>query len=127
VSKDLLSELAPLGVIEAAVKAQDPPAALQAIASHLELVHGMNVLNMELDRRAVWSFSSPHVEIFVPPGFEIDGVVTIVQVGELWQEVQVGFRVQFGICNRLSSLRTLTALRLTYLSLRGVTTPPGRS
>ena len=80
VCEDLLREPAPLALVERLVEAQEPPAAFEAVAGHLELVHRVHVLHVKLDAGAVWSLGSPHVEILVPPRFEVERVVAVVEV-----------------------------------------------
>lgn len=97
--EDLLGQPPPLRLIEALVKAHDPPAALQAVPRHLELVHRVDVLDVQLDARPVRRLRCPHIQILMPAGFEIQRVVAVVQVGKLGEEVQLGFGVQFRVLN----------------------------
>ena len=90
----LLRQPAPLSLLERLVKAQEPPAALQAVPGHLELVHRVHILDKHLDAWAVWCFCGPEVQIFVPPRFEVKRVVAVVQISELGEEVEVVFRVE---------------------------------
>ena len=53
VREQLLCELTPLGIVEGLVKAQNTPTTLQAVARHFEFVHGMNILDVQLDARSV--------------------------------------------------------------------------
>ena len=69
--EDLLREPAPLCLVECLVKAQQPAAALQTVAGHLELVHGMDILDVQFDRRSIRRLGRPHIQILVPPSFEV--------------------------------------------------------
>ena len=96
--ENLFCQTTPLRFIKTGIKAQETSASFEAIASHLELVHGMDILYVHFDRGAVGSLGSPHVQILVPPSLKIEGVIAVVKVGELRQEVKVIFGIQFRIC-----------------------------
>ena len=96
-SQQLLQQR-PLGfLIPSSVEANDSSAPLQTVPGHLELVHGVDVLNVHLDGRTVGGFGCPEVEIFVTTGFEVEGVVAGVKVGEFVEEVKRVFGVEFGV------------------------------
>ena len=95
--KQLLDELPVLVRVECLVKAQDSPTPLETISSHLELVHRMHILDVHLDTRPIGSLGSPHIQIFVPTSFKVDGIIAIVEVREFWEEVEVVLRIQFGV------------------------------
>ena len=80
--EQLLCELTPLGIVEGLVKAQNTPTTLQAVARHFEFVHGMNILDVQLDARSIWCLRSPQVQVFMPTRLKVKGIVTIVEVGE---------------------------------------------
>ena len=83
-SEHLLDKLAPLRLVKRSVKAEDAPRALQAISSHLQLVHGMDVLDVELHARAIRRFCCPHVQVFMTPGLKIQSVIAVVEICEFW-------------------------------------------
>ena len=83
-SEHLLDKLAPLRLVKRSVKAEDSPRALQAISSHLQLIHGMDVLDVELHARAIRRFCCPHVQVFMTPRLKIQSVIAIVEVCEFW-------------------------------------------
>ena len=79
----LLRELSPLALVKRLVEAQDPSAPLETVARHFELVHGVDVLHVHFDARSVRRLRRPQVEVFMSAGLEVQGVVTIVEVGKL--------------------------------------------
>lgn len=86
--------------LERLVKRHNGPATLQAVASHLHLVHGMRVENVEADGGTVGSLGCPHVEVaMLSSGFEEEGVVAVGEVTELVEKGELVLRVEFGICN----------------------------
>ncbi len=95
--EDLLGELPPLALIELLREVQDTTAALEAVASHFKFVHGVDVLDVHLDARTVRRLRCPYVEILVATCLKVEGVVAVVQVCELGQEIEVVFGVQFRI------------------------------
>ena len=97
--KNLLRQLSPLALVKRLVKAEDSPTPLETIASHFKLVHGMNILHMQLDARTVRRLCSPHIQIFMPTRFKIEGVVAIMEVRELGEKPEVVFGVQLRICS----------------------------
>lgn len=52
---------------------------------------------MELHSRTIRRLREPDVEILGLSGLEEEDIVAIVQIGELVQLVEVGFRVEFGV------------------------------
>jgi hypothetical protein len=82
-----LGKLSPLCLIKATIKAQDAPTAFQAVSGHLELVHGVHVLHMHLDRRSVRSLGCPHVKVLMPSCLEVQCVVAVVEVGEFGEKI----------------------------------------
>ena len=97
--EQLLCELTPLGIVEGLVKAQNTPTALQAVARHFEFVHGMNILDVQLDARSIRCLRSPHVQVFMPTRFKIECVVAIMKIRELREKPEVVFGVQLGVCS----------------------------
>jgi hypothetical protein len=57
----------------------------------------MHVLDVHLDGRTVGRLGSPEVEVFVSTSFKVEGVVAGMKVGELVEEVEGVFRVEFGV------------------------------
>lgn len=76
--EQLLCQTSPLGIIEALVKAQQPTAPLEAIPRHLQLVHRMHILDVQLDARSVRRLRGPHVQVLVPPRLKVKRVIAIV-------------------------------------------------
>lgn len=68
-----------------AIKHADPSTPLQAVTRHLELVHGVDILNVTLDAGSVRRAGEPEVEVFVASRFEVEGVCARVKVGQLVQ------------------------------------------
>lgn len=97
VCKDFFGQPPPLALVECFVEAQNTTAPLQTIACHLEFVHGMDVLDMQLDAWAIWGLCGPHVEVFVSTCFEIQCVVAVVEVGKFREEAEVIFGVELRI------------------------------
>lgn len=95
--EDLLGELPPLALIELLREAQHATAALEAVSSHFELVHGVDILHVHLDTWTIRRFGCPHVEILVATCLEVQCIVAVVKVCQLRQEVEVVFGVQFRI------------------------------
>lgn len=77
-SKHLLRQLPPLRLLERLVEAQQSSAPLQAVPGHFELVHGVDVLDMQLDAGSVGRFRGPHVQVFMSSGFKVQGVIAVV-------------------------------------------------
>lgn len=72
----LLHQLPVLLLLPSAVEHADAPAAAQAIARHLQLVHRVDVLHVELPARAVRRARHPQVQVLVPARLKVEGVVT---------------------------------------------------
>ena len=92
--EDLLRELPPLALVERAVKAEQAAAALEAVARHLQFVHGVNVLDVQLDAGTIWRLCRPHVQIFVPSCLEIQRIVAIVKVCQFGKEMEIIFGIE---------------------------------
>jgi len=52
---------------------------------------------VHLDRRTVWWFAHPEVEIFALARFEEEDVVAVVHVGEFVQLIKFAFGIEFGV------------------------------
>lgn len=81
-----------------AVKDDQPPAPLETVARHLELVHRVQVLHVAFDARAVRRARQPEVKVFMSACLKVERVVARVQVGELIQQVEGRLVVQLGVC-----------------------------
>lgn len=90
----------PLLAFPSSTKADQSPAALEAVTCHLQLVHRVDVLDVKLCRRAVGRLGRPKVEVLVSSGFEVEGVVARVKVRELVDQVEGRLGVELGICGR---------------------------
>lgn len=97
-SENLLGQPPPLRFVEPLIKAQNTPTTLETISSHLELIHRMHILNMHFYTGSVRRFGSPEVQIFMSSRLKIQRVIAIVQICELWDQVEVVFGVQLRIC-----------------------------
>lgn len=86
VGEHLLDKPSPLSLIECSIEAEYATRALQAISRHLQLVHGVDILDMQLHARPVRRFGRPHVQVFMASRFEVQGVVTVVQVRKFRQQ-----------------------------------------
>jgi hypothetical protein len=73
--------------VPSAVKYANAPRALEAVARHLELVHGVDVLHVELGRGSIGRTGHPEVQVFVFSGLKVERVVARVQVGQLVDQV----------------------------------------
>jgi len=78
--EEFFRQSSPLGILERLIKAQQPPASFQTIARHLQLVHRVDILDVEFDAWAVRGFCYPHVQIFVSACFEIKRVIAVMEV-----------------------------------------------
>ena len=95
--EQLFCQPSPLCLIKSLVKRQQPSASLQAVSSHFQLVHRVDILYVHLDTWAIRCLRGPHVEVFMSPCLEIYRVVAVVQVGEFGQEIEMVFRVQLRV------------------------------
>lgn len=85
--EDLLRKLSPLRFIKRLVEAEDSPASFEAVPSHLQFIHRMDVLNVQFDAGSIWCLRSPHVQIFVSPCLKVECVIAVVEVCYLRQEM----------------------------------------
>jgi len=46
---------------------------------------------MKFDRRSVWRFAHPDIQVFAFAGFEEQDIVAVVEVGEFVELVKLGF------------------------------------
>jgi hypothetical protein len=93
----LCSLRSPLLLLPLPIKHADPPAPLEAVPRHLELVHRVQVLHVALRRGPVGRAREPEVEVLVSSRLEVERVVARVQVGELVEQVKGGFGVELGV------------------------------
>ena len=64
------------------------------VPSELELGHGVNVLNVKLDRRPVWCLRHPHVQVHSLPDLEEDRACAALQLRDLVHHLLLPLRVQ---------------------------------
>ena len=83
----LFRQPSPLALVKCRIETDNSPTALQAVASHLQLVHRMDVLYMHPYAGPVGTLHRPHVQIFVPSCLEEQRVIAIVQVGKFTKHV----------------------------------------
>ena len=94
-SKHFFHQPPPFRLLKRCIETNNTSTPFETIPSHLQLVHGVYILYMHLDTRTVRRFRCPEVEIFMPPCFEVERIVTIVKVSEFGEKVKVRFRVEF--------------------------------
>jgi hypothetical protein len=87
-TQHLLHQPSPLLLLPLPIKHADPPAPLEAVPRHLELVHRVQVLHVALRRGPVGRAREPEVEVLVSSRLEVERVVARVQVGELVEELE---------------------------------------
>jgi hypothetical protein len=68
--KELLDDARVRLLVEGAVKGENWTRALEAVADEVELVHGVQVLAVELDGGTVGGFAHPGIEVLAFTGFE---------------------------------------------------------
>lgn len=93
--KHLLDQPPPLRLLESPTEAQQPSTPLQTVSGHFQFVHRVHVLDVHLHRGPVGRFGRPEVEVLVPTGFEVEGVVAVVEVCEFGEEGELVFGVEF--------------------------------
>ena len=76
--EQLFRQSSPLSLLKRRIEAQDPTTALEAIPSHLELVHRVHILYVQLDARPIRRFGRPEVQVLVPTRFKVQRIVTRV-------------------------------------------------
>lgn len=69
-------QLPPFRLLERCIEAQDPATAFKTVPCHLEFVHRVHVLYVQLDARPVRRLGRPKVQVLVPPRLEVKRVVT---------------------------------------------------
>ncbi len=105
--EDLLRQPPPLCLVKPLVEAHNPATSLQTVPRHFQLVHCMDILDVQLDARPVGCLCCPHIQVLMSARLEIQRVVAVVQVGKFREEVQLGFGVQFRVWKK-SELRILS-------------------
>ena len=74
----LLGEAGPLALVKRSIEADEPAAAPEAVPGHLELVHRVHVLDVQLEGGPVRRLRRPEVQVLVPPRLEVERVVAVV-------------------------------------------------
>ena len=64
-------KLSPFRLVQTLVEADYPATALEAVASHLELVHCVDILHMHLDAWTIRRLRGPEIQIFVSSCFKV--------------------------------------------------------
>lgn len=80
--EQLFRQSPPFRLFKRGIKAQDPATALETIPCHLELVHRVHVLYVQLDARPVRCLGRPEIQVLMPPRFKVERVVARVQIRE---------------------------------------------
>ena len=96
--EQFLREPSPLRLFKRRVEADNPATTLETVPRHLELVHRVHVLHVQLDARPIRRLGRPEVQVLVPPRLKVERVVARVEVGQFGQQVQVILRVELRIC-----------------------------
>ena len=65
--------------LKGGVEGEDGPRALEAVADEVELLHGVQVLQVHLDRGAVGRLAHPAVEVLALAGLEEEDIVAVVE------------------------------------------------
>lgn len=76
--EQLFRQSSPLGLLKCRIEAQDPTTALETIPGHLELVHRVHVLHVQLDARPIRRLGRPEVEVLMPTRLKVQRIVTRV-------------------------------------------------
>jgi hypothetical protein len=76
--EQLFRQSSPLRLLKRRVEAQDPTTPLETIPGHLELVHRVHVLHVELDARPIRRLGRPEVQVLVPTRLKVQRIVTRV-------------------------------------------------
>lgn len=85
----LLDEAPVRRLVERLVKHDYRSASPEAVACHLELVHGVGVEQLEADRGSVWGEGGPQVEVRMATGFEEEGRGAVGEICEFVQESEL--------------------------------------
>lgn len=83
--------------VEGGVERKNRPGALKAVAGEVQLLHGVQVLDVHLDSRSVRRLAHPQVEILSLARLEEEDIVAVVQFGELVQLVEFGLGIELDI------------------------------
>lgn len=70
-SQELLAESLPLGSLPVSVKRNQTPTTLQAVSSHLQFIHSVNVLDVTFHTGAIGTTRDPQVEVLVTTSLEV--------------------------------------------------------
>lgn len=73
--EQLFRQSSPLRLLERRIEAQDPTTAFKTVPGHLEFVHRVHVLYVQLNARPVRCLGRPEVQVLVPPRLKVERVV----------------------------------------------------
>lgn len=73
--EQLFRQSSPLRLLERRIEAQDPTTAFKTVPGHLEFVHRVHVLYMQLNARPVRCLGRPEVQVLVPSRLKVERVV----------------------------------------------------
>ena len=93
----LTHELPVWRCIKSLIEAQNMPRSFKAVACHLQLVHRMNILHLQLGRWSVRRLGQPQVQVLVPTSFKVHAVIAVVQLRQLIQYGEIRLRVKLRI------------------------------
>ena len=79
------------------VEGENGPRSFEAVADEIELFHGVQILEMHLDRGTVGRLGHPAVEILTLTGFKKEDVVAIVEFCQFIELVELSLGVEFGL------------------------------
>lgn len=83
--------------VERGVEGKNRAGALEAVAGEVQLLHGVQVLDVHLDSRSVRCLAHPEVEILPLARLEEEDIVAVVQFGELVQLVEFGLGIELDV------------------------------
>ena len=83
--------------VERGVEGEDWAGAFEAVSGEVQLLHGVQVLDMHLDGWAVRRLAHPQVKILSLACLEEENIVAVVKFGELVQLVEFGLGVEFDV------------------------------
>lgn len=97
--QDLLDQLHMRTLIKQLVKHDNRTRPFEAVASHFQLIHRVNVENVEANRGTVWRFGGPQIQVVIlAASFKEQRIVAIRQLAQFVDERQVVLRVELGVC-----------------------------
>jgi hypothetical protein len=78
--EQFLRQPTPLRLLERRIETHNPAAALETIPRHLELIHRVHILHVQLDARPIRRLGGPKVQVLVPTRLKVERVVARVEI-----------------------------------------------